>query len=96
MQLTLALSSSTRRPVRLTSCGPALRTIRNSLVQGDELFDAVVFLAHALEIPALVPGANDWANEVTAEFAIMRLPRSLGVDPDESKLPAIRQVRRAA
>ncbi|MDP2342956.1 MAG: hypothetical protein Q8O67_18515 [Deltaproteobacteria bacterium] len=95
MQLTLALASTTR-PVsnrRAARSVPALRTIRNSMVAGDELFDAVVFLAHALEIPALVPGNNDWANEVTAEFTIQPLPRSLrAADPDAD----VRPVRRAA
>jgi hypothetical protein len=81
MQLTLALSQTTR-PVRAPRSVPALRTIRNSMVKGEELFDAVVFLAHALEIPALVPGHNDWANEVTAEFTPLARPR-LALDPDE-------------
>lgn len=75
MKLALARLSDrphTRRPT------PPLRRITNSLVLGDELFDAVVFLGAALEIPALLPGHDDWANEITAEFFPLRPEQQLG------------------
>ena len=102
MQTALVITSSTRpaRTVRNARGGRVLplRVITNSMVAGDELFDAVVFLGEALELPALRPGYDEWAGEVTAEFSPHFALRSLlPADPDESSGDrSMMPVRRAA
>lgn len=53
------------------------RHIRVETVQGDELFDAVLFLGHALDLPALLPIDDaDIDEDVTAEFCFSDLRRA--------------------
>ena len=49
----------------------SLRPIRNALVRGDELFEAVSFLADALSLPALKPAALDCDDTITARCAVV-------------------------
>lgn len=50
---------------------PRRKHIRVESVVGDELFDAVVFLGHTLELPALLPCDDvDLDDDVTGEFLV--------------------------
>lgn len=53
------------------------RHIRIEAVVGDELFDAVLFLGHALELPALLPLDDaDLDDDITGEFNVGLLRRA--------------------
>ncbi len=81
------------------------RHIVNHLVDGDELFDAIVFLGHALALPDLLPGRDLQAGEPTA-ITCAPCAEVEGTDEDEVDdditdefavlLPVLLPVRRAA
>ena len=63
------------KPVTDATQPAPLRQIRNTRVQGDELLEAVTFLADALKLPALRP-ATPVVEAITARFAVvLPLPR---------------------
>jgi hypothetical protein len=71
-RLTVVLDA---KPVTDATQPAPLRQIRNTRVQGDELLEAVTFLADALKLPALRP-ATPVVEAITARFAVvLPLPR---------------------